>query len=277
MARLPYPGKTAALQSLLDSDRDAVVRAWAAIGLGLEGRREVAARIEALEIPAEDRVKRAYRGLALAALGQPRAGDELVAVLRATEDVTIRCRMVKALAVTGHPAALPALQEAYQVIRSRICVAQAFAELRSPQSLPFVLARLGDEPYSHVRAALAQAVARTDGRGAIPILRERFRTETEPVVVAATARALVDLGDALPVVRRRPVDVPPDARELWFVPTSAPGGSLRIGLRDRAGRRTASRIETAAGREAYALVLPDAASRFRPTRAFVPKGYALFR
>jgi HEAT repeat protein len=277
LARLPYPGKAAALQGLLDGDPDERVRGWAAIGLALEGRSEVADRIDAIEVPKGDRVKLAYRALALAALGRPRAADELISVLPGIEDVTVRCRMVKALAATGHGSALQALRQAYEVVRSRICVAQALAELRSPDSLPFVRARLADEPYSNVRAALAKAIARIDGERAIPVLRALFRTETEEVVVSATARSLVGLGAALPVVRRRPLAVPPEARELWLVPASLPGASLRIGLRDRAGRRSASRIDTEAGRDVYALVLPGRSSRFRPTRAFVPRGYALFR
>jgi hypothetical protein len=88
---------------------------------------------------------------------------------------------------------------------------------------------------------------------------------------------LVQLGVGLPVTRRKAVAVPPDARELWLVPAAEAGASLRVQLRDGAGRGTTRRIETEGGRHAYALMLPDARVRGRPTRAFAPRGYALFR
>jgi HEAT repeat protein len=277
MARLPHPSKTLALKSVLTSDPDTDVRAWAAIGLGLEGQTDVAEALAAAAVGDDDREKRAYRALALQATHSPGAIEEMAAVLPSVDEVTLRCRLIQALGNSRHPRALNALQEAYPVIRSRICVARAFADYQSAAALPFLQARLAEEPYSHVRSSLAEAIARSDGPGAIPILRELFRTETEEIVIAATARLLVQLGVGLPVTRRKAVAVPPDARELWLVPAAEAGASLRVQLRDGAGRGTTRRIETEGGRHAYALMLPDARVRGRPTRAFAPRGYALFR
>jgi arylsulfatase A-like enzyme/HEAT repeat protein len=277
MARLPHPRKRASLASALARDPDPGVRTWAAIGLALDGRRDVMAYLTNVVPDSGDHTLRAYRALALAAGGSKQAVPDLIAVLPSVTDAAIRCELARALGASADVAGLSALQEAYPVVRSRVCVARALGLLRTPLALPFLGQRLRDEPYSHVRAALVEAIAVNGGKKAVPALLELFRSETEEVVIASAARRLVELGAGLPVGGKRRVAVPPRARELWLVPSGKVGASLRVGLQDPGGRRVTTRIPATDKREAYALVLPARPPLQRPTRASGPRGHALFR
>jgi HEAT repeat protein len=71
----------------------------------------------------------------------------------------------------------------YDVIRSRVCCAEALARLGDPATVPFLLSRVIDEPYITVQTALVRALGRIRDPAAIPALQQ-LRSATPEVNLA---------------------------------------------------------------------------------------------
>jgi arylsulfatase A-like enzyme len=274
LARLATPRHRARLHKARSSDPDPEVRAWCEVALAGLGDRRALGALEA-EPAARDPALAAYRALALAAARKRGAADALVEVAGAVDDMTLRCRVLRALAGARDERAFKTIQRAYAEVRTRRCAATALGELRTPAALDFLVARLDDEPYTTVRVEVARALGLAGARESIPTLTKAFHSDREEQVVAAAARALADLGAALPVRGGRRVQTPSHAKELWVVAPRATGAPLRVTLIAPNKRLLAARIDTAVSRDAYPLTLPA-----RPgthVRVAAPGRFALFR
>ena len=74
---------------------------------------------------------------------------------------------------------------AYGAVRSRLCCAEALATLHDPATLPFIVERLADEPYTLVQAALVRALGRIGDRRAVAALRSLRASSPEAELVRA--------------------------------------------------------------------------------------------
>jgi arylsulfatase A-like enzyme len=194
MARLPEPRWTQRLRERWAAEADPVVRAWLAAAASRAGdepaRRALAAVVEGVREP--DPELAAFAALAGDA-ANPAAARELGAALAGVADVNLRCALMRAL-VAHHPSeAGPILQREYEVIRSRICAAEALVRLRDPSTIPFMIERVAEEPYTTVQAALVRALGNLRDTRAIPVLRHLRGRTSEPELLAVVDAALATL------------------------------------------------------------------------------------
>jgi arylsulfatase A-like enzyme len=199
MARLPEARWAARLRESWTAETDPVVKAWLAAAASRAGD-ELARRALADVVAASG--ERDAELAALAALardaGAPTAADDLGAALSRVADVNLRCALMRALVTRRPLEAGPILQREYEVIRSRICAAEALARLRDPATIPFMLSRVADEPYTTVQAALVRALGELRDARAVPTLRHLRGRTSEPellLVVEAALAALEPPGD----------------------------------------------------------------------------------
>jgi hypothetical protein len=267
--------KVDALELVARDDPDWMVRAWTTVAVVLGGHTQLAPQLADLEMPAEQQELLAYRALALMTVGSPLGPPQAAQALAVIEDSHLRCRLMKALAVSGDSLALPELSHAYPDVRTRLCVAQALAELRSAEATAFTLDRLKDEPYTTTRAALARALGRSGNAHAAAALQALFRDDTEQLVLTSAARALVDLGLGQPIARNRMLKVPTRARELWVVPRDQTRQTVHVQVDGRRQPQLAP-FDRRTPPEAYAFALPEV-RRYRSLRVFPTRGHALFR
>lgn len=274
LARLATPRHRATLQKARTSDPDSDVRAWSTVALAGMGDKRALEAVKNWPTPLDPALA-AHRALALVATKQREGASALLSALEAVSEIPLRCRLFRALATTRDERAFATLERAYEQVRTRRCVVPAFGELRTGAALSFLTARLEDEPYTTVRADVARAIGVAGARDAIPALTRAFRADREEQVVAAAARALADLGAALPVRGGRRVRPPSDAREMWVVAPRAKGAPLRVTLIGGDKRLLAASIDTAVSRDAYPLALPAEGSALVQVAA--PARFALFR
>jgi HEAT repeat protein len=193
LAMQPSPPDVDSLALVAATDPDLSVRSWAMVAAVLGGQADGAARVAALDTPADDPELGAYRALALTVAGHGEGPSQAALALELTTNSQTRCRLIKALGASGDAVALSALRTAYADVRVRICVARALVELRSPEVTRFAIERLRDEPYTTVRAALVRVLGRAANREGTAALQILLRHEIEPLVRASVAQALVDL------------------------------------------------------------------------------------
>ena len=198
IARLPDPSRLPELRSAWGEEEDATVKAWLAVALGELGDRAARAALPSLVDAAEDRDDelRARGALARAGLQDDSAVTELAETLPRVSDVNLRCALMQALAKLGTPLAASTLVSEYDVVRSRICCATALSTLRDPSTLPFMLERLPDEPYTIVQTALVRALGLIGDRRAIPVLQSIRAATPEVELVQAIDAALTEMKPA---------------------------------------------------------------------------------
>jgi HEAT repeat protein len=200
---------TAALQDPIPEVRREAARALGAIG----DARAVPALIHTLQDPASDLVLEATD--ALGAIGSSEATGALLPLLHA-ERIEARIAAAQALRRIADPRALPALLQRLEhasepleqaTLLEAIAVALERAE---PDALreavdPHALARWLESAHPSVRADAALALANLPADPSLaPLLRVHLQRETEPVVLAALARALARHGcpeDVEPLLR----------------------------------------------------------------------------
>jgi arylsulfatase A-like enzyme len=276
MARSPLDEHRLALASVVQNEPDRLVRLWAAVALAALGDAPAVTTIA--EIPAAgfgDPELASRAALALAGAAHPEAGTAVAAALAGEVDVNLRCRLVMALAASGHPRAAPILLDAYPQVRSRVCVAKAFAHLEDETVLPFLMARLQDEPYSTVRAAIALALGRFRSRTATEALVTAFHHDRDDAVSAAIAKALAKLGRGATVLKGRRVRVPSTAQELWVVTKPGADGELRVLGTRRSRPAMDTQVDLRAECDAYPVPLPPGGVDF--LRVSAPATHVLFR
>lgn len=221
------------------NEDDAQVRAWLTVALAAVGDREALADVRVLE--AEDPELRARVAIARSDV------EGLAVALERTSDLELRRAIVGALGRTRARPARAVLEGAYDDVMLRPHVPAALAALGDRGAVPFLAARLADEPYVGVRAALARALGELGDRRAVSALRSAFERDFEPQVVAACAWALARLGAAPTVKRgrvvarlRAPVNV------VWLVPGD---GQAEVTVDGRM-------VDTSASADAYPYALP---------------------
>jgi HEAT repeat protein len=173
IARRPERGRASELRRAWTAEADPAVKAWLSVALAAIGDVAARAALPALVDAAEDEDGELLGQAALARdrMEDERAATDLATALPLVADVNLRCALMHALAKWRTPAAAAALLGEYDVIRSRICCATALSTLRDPTTVPFMLARLPDEPYTVVQAALVRALGVIGDRSAVPVLR----------------------------------------------------------------------------------------------------------
>ena len=200
---------TAALHDPTPEVRREAARALGAIG----DPRAVPALIHTLQDPASDLVLEAAD--ALGAIGSPEATDALLPLLHA-ERVEARIAAAQALRRIADPRALPALLQrlghASEPLEQATLLEAIAATLEraEPDTLreavdPHALPRWLESAHPSVRADAAIALANLPADPSLaPLLRVHLQRETEPVVLAALARALARHGcteDVEPLLR----------------------------------------------------------------------------
>jgi arylsulfatase A-like enzyme len=173
IARRPERGRASELRRAWSTEADPAVKAWLSVALAAIGDVAARAALPALVDGAEDTDGELLGEAALARdrMADERAASDLATALPRVADVNLRCALMHALAKWRTPAAAAALLGGYDVIRSRICCATALSTLRDPSTVPFMLARLPDEPYTVVQTALVRALGAIGDRSALPVLR----------------------------------------------------------------------------------------------------------
>ena len=202
---------TAALHDPIPEVRREAARALGAIG----DPRAVPALVRALQDPATDLVLEAAE--ALGAIGSPDATDALLPLLQA-ERIEARVAAAQALRRIADPRALPTLMQRLEHApgpleqASLLEAIAAVLERADPHTLHEAaidlhpLSEWLESEHSSVRADAALALASLPADPSLaPLLRLRLQQETEPVVLAALARALARHGttdDIEPLLRK---------------------------------------------------------------------------
>jgi arylsulfatase A-like enzyme len=185
LARSPERSREDDLRSAWTTEADPVVKSWLALALTDLG--DVAARTSLAavvpEAAATDPELGAHLALARARVKGTVAVPDLAAALRRATDVNLRCGLMHALAQWPTPLTGATLIGEYDVIRSRVCCAEALARLGDPSTVPFLLSRVIDEPYITVQTALVRALGRIRDPAAIPALQQ-LRSATPEVNLA---------------------------------------------------------------------------------------------
>lgn len=280
LARLSDPRARAGLSAARAKARAGPFSAWVNVALAALGDADALAAVRRLdpEIVRAEPELAARAALAHAAAAPAAAADDLLAALALVQDIDLRRQLLSALGRTRDPRGRAALLEAYAVVRTRRYAAEALGELGDRAAVPFLVERLGDEPYTSVRAAVARALGQLRDRRALGSLRAAWARERETQVLAAVAGALARLGvaprasgAARPLVLRKPAG----ARELWIVPDAAAGSTTPMGvtLHGRGLVLENVAIDRTVSRDAYLVPLHDAV-----TGVTIPQGAAaLFR
>lgn len=192
----PGSGIGAPLRQARHRVADLLTAAWLSVALARLGDPDAVT-----ELPTRlDQIVPLPRDLAVqaaVALAHAGRGDvsTLGGLLAETEDVNVRCALMDGLARTGDDRAGLELMRGYEVIRSRICCANALRRLASPTTLGFILARVADEPYLTVQTELLRAIGEIGDSTSVAVVRRLEQETTEPTVAevaAAAAKAIAD-------------------------------------------------------------------------------------
>lgn len=171
------------------------IHRWLAAALARIGDSRARAWLLHMSLPAlmNDVEFLARRAVVLAIPNDPFAVSRISEALDTTTSDALRCQLMAALGYAGTREAGQLLTSAYDDVRTRYCVVEALSQLSDPAVAEFALAKLGEEPYSHVRALLVRAVARAKNAALRDAMVRLQSTEREPIVSAAVAAALSEL------------------------------------------------------------------------------------
>ena len=125
---------------------------------------------------------------ALLALAGAKCGNPNVELLKTgllTEDVGLRKQLFLALGESHNPKAVDVLLANIGTVLERAEVVEALGKTGSAAATPELSRVLREDPYVHVRAQAAHALARVQGRRAVPTLRAALAHEKEEPVRAA--------------------------------------------------------------------------------------------
>ncbi len=171
------------------------IHRWLAAALARTGNARARAWLLHMSLPVltNDVEFLARWAVVLAVPKDPFAVSRISEALDTTASDSLRCQLMSALGYIGTPEAGQLLMSAYDDVRTRYCVAEALSRLSAPAVAEFALAKLGEEPYSHVRALLVRAVGRAKNAALRDAMVRLQATEREPIVSAAVAAALSEL------------------------------------------------------------------------------------
>jgi arylsulfatase A-like enzyme len=179
LARLPPDPRVK--EALLKATKDDAAGDWARVAYErFCDPKNVAALLDGPDHGAE---WKAIRALASAKCGS--SNLPLIEQGLRVEDVALRKQLFLALGDTRDPKAVELLLANIGTVLERAEVVEALGKTGSAAATPELSRVLREDPYVHVRAQAAHALARVEGRRALPTLRAALAKEKEEPVRAA--------------------------------------------------------------------------------------------
>src|SRR5262249_31657581 len=121
-------------------------------------------------------------------IARAKCGHADLALLEAglrTDDVSLRKQVILAMGECRDPKAVAMLLDQLTTVLERAEVVEALGKAGSASAAPALQRILREDPYVHVRAQAAHALAQIEGRRAVPTLRAALAREKEEPVRAA--------------------------------------------------------------------------------------------